>query len=107
MTDLHPDHLRLLSLARAAFKARDDRHLWRHNIDLAAGEHGVACDQVWDELERQVAAQDGRVPVAELPAVKKRRMIAQLRSEIVATAQNAIISALDDLRRGPLLEDEE
>lgn len=55
MTDLHPDHVRLLSLARATFKARDDRHLWRQNTERAAEEHGVACDQVWDELERQAA----------------------------------------------------
>lgn len=32
MTNLHPDHLRLLSLARAALTARDNRALWRASI---------------------------------------------------------------------------
>lgn len=106
MTDLHPDHLRLLSLARASFQARDNRQLWRQNTERATAEHGVACDELWNELERQVAVQDGRVPVAALPAVRQQRMIAQMRSEIVAVAQTAIIDAMEELARGPWMEDD-
>ena len=104
---LHPDHLRLLALAKAAFKARDARTLWKTNPRAAAEEHGFHCDALWDELERQTCEQDGAVPVLEHPSVKKRKMIANLRSEIVAAAQNAIIEALDDLGDGPMLEQEE
>ena len=107
MTDLHPDHMRLLELARAAIQARDNRHLWRQNVQKAAEEHGFYCDAVWDELGRQVAIHDGHVPVLEHPSVKKRRMIADLRREIVSAAQCAMIDALDELANGPMLEDEE
>lgn len=104
---LSPDHLTLLSIARAAFKARDDRHLWRQDVRKAAEEHGCACDALWEELERQVAQFDGLVPVAEHPALKRRKMIAQMRSEIVATAQNAISEALEELAQGPMLDEYE
>lgn len=107
MTALHPDHLRLLSLALAANKLRDDRKAWRDSTVHAAEAHATACNQLWEELERQLALQDGRVPVAELPIVKQRRMAAQMRSEIVEAVQGAIIDALEDLRHGPLLEDQD
>ena len=94
-------------MARAAFKARDDRHLWRQDVRKAAEEHGCACDALWEELERQIALFDGLVPVAEHPALKRRKMIAHMRSEIVATAQNAITEALDELAQGPMLDEYE
>lgn len=86
MTDntLHPDHLKLISLAQAALKARDDRARWQANGTNAAEEHGAACEAVWDELERQVTIQDGRIPTIEHPTVRYRRMVAQMRGEIVA-----------------------
>lgn len=105
--DLHPDHMRLLSLARTAFRARDDRHLWRKDPARAAEEHGIACDLIWGELESQCAALDGVVPIAELPAAKQVRMIAQMRSEIIAVVQDAVMGALDELGKGPMLADEE
>ncbi|XAI95569.1 hypothetical protein [Nostoc phage Nsp-JY21] len=105
--ELHPDHLRLLELAQAAFQARDNRHLWRQNTLKAAEEHGFYCDALWHELERQTAVREGQIPVLEHPSVKKRRMVADLRREIVAAAQSAMIDALDDLANGPTLEDEE
>ena len=107
MTDLHPDHLRLLSLARAALLARDNRALWRASIEHAAEEHGAACDALWDEIERQVTIQDGRVPVAELPSAKHKRMVRQMRSEIVAVVQDALTDALSALADGPRLDDDE
>lgn len=102
---LSPDHLALLSLARAAFRARDDRHLWRQEALKAAEEHGAACDALWEELERQVAVHDGLVPVAEHPTLRRRKMIAQMRHEIVTTANHAIAEALDALAQGPMLDD--
>ena len=107
MPDLHPDHLRLLSLANAAFKARDARTLWRENPMAAAEEHGFHCDALWEELSRQCEEQHGAVPVLEHPSVKRRKMVANMRREIVATAQNAIIEALDGLADGPMMEDDE
>lgn len=108
MTDLHPDHMRLLEMARAAFQARDNRHLWRQNTMKAAEEHGFFCDALWHELERQVdITYEGKIPVLEHPSVKQRRMIAELRREIVAAAQTAMIDALEELANGPMLGDEE
>ena len=107
MPDLHPDHMRLLELAQAAFQARDNRLLWRQNTMKAAEEHGFYCDAVWEELARQTAIRDGEIPVLEHPSVKRRKMVADLRREIVDTAQSAMIEALDQLAHGPMLEDED
>lgn len=104
MSDLHPDHMRLLALARAALTARDNRALWRASIRHAAEEHGAACDALWDEIERQVTVQDGRVPVLEHPAAKHKRMVRQMRSEIVAVVQDALTDALSALADGPRLD---
>jgi len=107
MTDLHPDHQRILELAQAAFQARDNRLLWRQNTLKAAEEHGFYCDALWDELARQCDDRHGEIPVLEHPSVKRRKMIADLRREIVATAMNGIEAALDELANGPMMEDEE
>ena len=107
MTDLHPDHARLLELARAALQARDNRHLWRVNTTKAAEEHGFWCDELWTELERQTDDRHDQITVLEHPSVRKRRMIANIRREIVATAQNAIEEALDELAHGPMMEVDE
>lgn len=104
MTDLHPDHLRLLSLARAALTARDNRALWKASISHAAEEHGAACDALWDEIERQVTIQDGRVPVLEHPSARHKRMLRQMRSDIVGVVQDALADALETLRDGPRME---
>lgn len=107
MADLHPDHLAILTLAKAAIQARDDRTAWRKGIANAAEAHGVACDAVWIELERQIEAQHGRIPVLEHPKARQQRMIANLRSEIVNTAIVAIEDALNDLAKGPMLDDDD
>lgn len=107
MADLHPDHQRLLELAQAAFLARDNRALWRQNNMKAAEEHGFYCDALWEELTRQIEAQSGKIPVLEHPSVKRRKMVANMRREIVATAQAAIHDALDELAHGPMLDDDE
>lgn len=107
MSDLHHDHMRLLALARAALTARDNRALWKASILHAAEEHGAACDSLWDEIERQVTLQDGRVPVLEHPAAKHKRMVRQMRSEIVAVVQDALTYALETLADGPRLEIED
>lgn len=104
---LHPDHQRLLALANAAFRARDNRELWTRSIREGAEEHGAACDALWNELERQTVIQCGSVPVLEHPSVKHKRMVRQMRSEIVAVVQDALSDALDALADGPRLEVEE
>lgn len=107
MPDLHPDHMRLLSLANAALLARDHRALWRRDILRAAEEHGAACDELWDELERQVAIADGKIPVLEHPSVTKRRRARQIRAEIVNACRDAISDAMDQIIDGGLLDDED
>lgn len=107
MSDLHPDHLALLAIARAALVARDDRQNWRNNPSQAAEIHGAQCDALWDELERQVAIQDGKIPVIDHPETKRIKMIAQWRREIVSVALNAVTEALDELADGPMMEDVE
>lgn len=107
MTDLHPDHARILELARAALQARDNRQLWRQNTQKACEEHGFWCEELWRELERQTDDGHDEIAVLEHPSVRKRRMIANIRREIIATAQNAIEEALNDLAHGPMMEDEE
>lgn len=107
MTDLHPDHARILELARAALQARDNRQLWRQNIQKACEEHGFWCEELWTELERQTDDRHGEITVLEHPSVRRRRMIANIRREIVATAQNAIEEALNELAHGPMMADDE
>ncbi len=108
MTDqLHPDHQRLLELAQAALKARDNRSLWRQNVMKAAEEHGFYCNALWKELERQTDDRHGQIPTLEHPTVTRRKMIANIRREIVAVAQNAMIEALDDLAYGPMMDEDQ
>lgn len=104
---LHPDHLRLLSLANAAFKARDDRALWTRSLLEGAERHGAACDALWDELERQAVEQDGSLMVLEHPSAKLQRIARQMRSEIVSTVQDALTQALEDIAYGPRLDPED
>lgn len=107
MSDLHPDHQRLLELAQAALQARDNRQLWRQNTEKAAEEHAYWCDEVWEELERQTDDRRGEVNVLEHPSIKQRKMIANLRSEIVTAAMNGIDAALDELAKGPMMKEYE
>ena len=102
---LHPDHQRILELAKAAIQARDNRQLWRHDTLKAAEEHGLYCDQLWEELDRQCNDRHDDLNMLEHPSVKQRRMIADLRREIVTAAMNGIEAALDELAKGPLMED--
>ncbi len=107
MSDLHPDHLRILSLAKSALQARDNRALWKASILHAAEEHGAACNALWDEVERQVTLQDGRVPVLEHPSARHARMLRQMRSEIVSVVQDSLMDALETLKDAPQLEFDE
>lgn len=107
MTDLAPDHMRLLALARAAMIAADNRALWRRDILEACKIHGAACDALWDELTRQVTIADGDVPVLEHPAMKQRNLSKRMRSEIIAACQDALSNALDDLINGRLEDDDD
>ncbi len=106
MTALHPDHQRLLELARAALQARDNRQLWRQNTRKACEEHGYWCDELWKELERQTDDLHGEVAILEHPIMGQRRMLANLRREIVTAAMNGIEAALDELSEGPLMDEE-
>lgn len=105
-TPLHPDHERLLMLARNALAARDNRILWRDDIDRAAAEHGGWCDDLWDELERQVAEKDGKIPALEHPSLTKLRRARQIRAEIVNACRDAISDVMDQIIDGGLLDDE-
>lgn len=93
---LHPDHMHLLTLARAAIDA-EHGITWKTSPSEAVEIHGSACDALWDELRRQVAMQDGGIPVIEHPSVKQKKLALRMRREIVATVQNAITDALEDM----------
>ena len=95
--DIPDDHTRLLALARAAFQARDDAKLWRRSPAEAIETHGAFCDALWAELERQVGEADGGVPVLDHPTVKARKLARQMRTSIIATVQQAVVEALDDI----------
>jgi hypothetical protein len=100
VTDLHPDHLNILALARAALSARDNAAAWARSPEKAADHHGACCDAVWSELERQVNLADGKVPVLEHPSVKSRRLAKQLRSDIICATREAICETLDAITDG-------
>lgn len=99
MTDLHPDHLALLSLARRAIELKESP-LWKTKIEEACDLHSAACDALWDELHRQVDVQDGKVPVLEDPSVKARKLAKRMRREIIAVCNNAVVEALDNMDFG-------
>ena len=46
---------RLLDLAEEANAAKNSP-VWRSDIDSAINRHGSACDAVWAELDRLIAA---------------------------------------------------
>lgn len=96
MADLSPDHMHILALARSAIEA-ESGPLWRKDPTEAVEIHAAACSAVWDELRRQIDAQDGRVPVLEHPSVKQRAMAARMRSQIVETCLAAIERALNEM----------
>src|SRR3989304_3400155 len=96
MTALAPDHLHILALARQSFKARDDKRMWSMGVELAIETHGAACEALWVELERQVWAAEGKIPVLEPPAVKARKAAKRMRSDILAAVHDAVVEALDN-----------
>lgn len=99
MTDLSPDHLHLLALASRAISA-ESGPLYKSDAEEACAIHGAACDALWDELRRQIDAQDGKIPVLEHPSVKQQRLSRQMRSTIIATCTAAVEQALSELERG-------
>ena len=104
--DLSPaDHLHLLALAKRAIDARDNRALWKKDVREAIAVHGDACDAVWLELEHQIGAQEGKIPVLEHPSVKQIRMAKRLRDEIIGAVQGAVVEALDDIISGVLRDE--
>jgi hypothetical protein len=102
---LSPAHAHIIALAQRTFTARDDRSLWKKGPETAIATHGEACDALWKELEDQVAAQDGQLPVLEMPSVRQIRMAKRLRDEIIAAVQGAVVEALDDIISGALADE--
>jgi ParB family chromosome partitioning protein len=102
------DAERLEQLGNLDFEEMTDEEQDEFNaLEARSVQQAFTDDALWDELDRQVALQDSHVRVMEHPIVKKRRMIADLRREIVSAAQCAMIDALEELAGGPRLEDEE
>lgn len=54
MNALAPDHDKILRLARNALIARDNKAFWKADAEAACHFHGIACDELWNEVERQV-----------------------------------------------------
>lgn len=97
MTDLSPDHLHLLALARRAVDA-EAGPLWRNDPEEACDRHGAACDALWDELRRQVDLQDGKVPMLEHPSVQQIVLAKRMRATILAACNAAVEQALEEVR---------
>lgn len=97
MTDMHPDHLHLLALARRAI-ASEAGPLWKTDSEEAMAQHGAACDALWDELRRQVDLQDGKIPVLEHPSVQQIVLAKRMRATIIAACAAAVEQALDEVR---------
>lgn len=97
MSDLSPDHLHLLALARRAIEA-EAGPLWRKDPEEAFNRHGAACDALWDELRRQIDLQDGKVPVLEHPSVQQILLGKRMRATILAACAAAVEQALDEVR---------
>lgn len=100
MADLSTDHLHLLALARRAISAESGQ-LWKSEPEEACAIHATACDALWDELRRQIDAQDGKIPVLEHPSVKQLRLAKRMRSTILTACTAAVEQALSDLEYDP------
>ncbi len=96
MSDLNPDHLRILALAKAAISVEKGK-LWTTSPMEAVERHGTACDCLWDELGRQVDRKNGQLPVLEHLSVKEKKLAMRMRREIVNVVNCAIEEALNDL----------
>lgn len=96
MTNLCEDHMALLALARRAIEAESGR-IWKTDLEEACAIHSAACNDLWDELHRQIDMQDGKVPVLDHPSVKARKLANRLRREVIATATAAIEQALSEM----------
>ncbi|AGT09087.1 hypothetical protein [Paracoccus aminophilus] len=91
-----PDHMHLLALARRALDA-EPGPIWKTDPEEAVKRHGAVCNAVWDELRRQIEAQDGKVPVLEHPSVKQKALAKRMRANILAACKGAIDQALDEV----------
>ena len=98
--EISDDLTRVLALAGAALQARDDKRLWASDPEQAGDLHGAACNALWEELERLVKNSGGKVPVLETRAQMQVRIARQMRNEILAACQNAIVETLDDISSG-------
>lgn len=96
MTSLSEGHMALLALARRAIEA-ESGPIWKTDVEEACAIHGAACSALWDELQRQIDMQDGKVPVLEHPSVKARKLAKRMRRDILAACQSAIEQALDEM----------
>lgn len=54
MSAVAPDHDKLLRLFQIALIARDNHPLWKADVRAACRAHADACDEAWEEAERQV-----------------------------------------------------
>lgn len=72
ISGLHEDHMTLLALAKAAFRAEDSA--MKLDMEAAFEAHGDACDALWNELRRQCGAYSDLPPV-DLPLSPQKQMV--------------------------------
>lgn len=97
---IEDDLTRVLALARAALKARDDAEAYCRSPEKQLGLHSVCCDNLWSELERLVQLDDGRIPVLEHPAAKERRIAKNIRRQVIAEILNCAEERLEQVIDG-------
>ena len=96
-SDISDDHQRILALAKAVFTARDDAARWTQSPENQLGHHDACCQALWDELERLVEINDGKVPTLENPAERERR--------IAKNISIGVISEILDIAKERLTQD--
>ncbi len=98
--DINDDLERVLALAKVALTARDDAASWSRSPERQIGHHGACCDALWDELERLVQINEGKVPTLEHPAARERRIAKRIRGNIITAILNTAEETLTQFESG-------
>lgn len=104
--EIEDDLTRVLALAKAALAARDDAAAWSRAPERQIGHHSACCDALWDELERLVDQDAGKVPTIEHPALKERRVAKRIRAQIVSEILDIAAERLEQVIDGGLAWEE-
>lgn len=97
VSNLHEDHMTLLALAKAAFRAEDSA-MWKLDTESAFEAHGDACDALWNELRRQCGAYSDLPPV-DLPLSPQKQMV-RIRKEAFQMLKSRLPDLIEEALGG-------